>query len=304
MITLQDQNVVFESCQCSLMVSHSDNSTSKWPKPHEHDINELIMKSMKECTKKIEVCLDSWGLKVICKKKEVSCTPTFSISNDDIASLHFGDDDDDLAYTPLNNTRTDIDDSIQSAVQSKLYEIAEQCNLIGSFYCFYSALMVFLGPPYILTSHKLSTKIQFAMGMVSKPWFIVLVLSLLYSAEIAQFLYLQLFVELNLVQMIQFTLSDPCFANGDFMDKLYAETAQICGDIDASRRSFEASQHNLDYYKSIEDTYERYYWQEVPDRDVPYKESERLFAGDVLGDHGTFTLFDHEVNEQFSVVLK
>ena len=132
------------------------------------------------------------------------------------------------------------------------------------------------------------------MGMVSKPWFIVLVLALLYSAEIAQFLYLQLFVELNLVQMIQFALSDPCFANGDFMSKLQEETAQVCADIDASRWSFEASQHNLDYYKSIEDTYKAYYWQETPVDPVKYRESDRLFAGEgvqVLEDHGTSTVW-------------
>ena len=257
--------------------------------PYESDINDIIAKSMNRCIMKKKVCFDRKLGGAICKTIEFPCTPSFDINNDDVATLHFGNDNADPSYLNISNIDSD---SIQSAVQTQFYKIAERANLIGSFYCFYIALMVFLGPPYILTSYKMSTKIQMAMGTLSRPWFIVLVLILVYSAEIAQFLYSELFVDLNLLQIIEFTLKDPCFGNGDFMKLLFQETARICGDIESSRRSFDASRHNLDYYKSIEDSYEYYYWQQTPSGQVKYKESDRLCVDDVLGHHGTFVMLE------------
>lgn len=257
-------------------LSHSDLII--WPNPYATSVLDLVSVSLNQCTEPMEVCWEFHVLRVsmwTCKSVPVPCAASVNVdTDDDTAGLHFGGDWDYSGYTNLSAAAAA--DYATETVQSALYDLMDQITMIGGVYCVYMAAMIFLGAPYVLTSYKLLNKIQFMVGGLSKPWFIFIVLVMLYSLKLANLLYMQIVNELNLFQIIGFALQDPCFMESEFMSTLFNETAQVCSEIEHSHHLFTSSQKNLDYDKSVEDTYNGFYWDAVGMS--PYPESERLFA--------------------------
>jgi len=286
---------------------YKGRENTSWPKPYETDLADLYEVSLEDCTEEKKFCIDSWGLGVICKTFTIPCAISFDLVNTEtkgnVSGLHFGGEWDDSEYTDLSNVSLG---ALESAVESGFHEILNRANSVGSFYCIYKAAMIFVGAPYVLTSYRLKTNIQFVAGGLSKPWFIICILLIWYSLEIAQLFYQEFVIKLNILQILGFALKDPCFLDADFMNEVYTNTTRICEQIDHSRYLFESSGRNLAYYSSIEETYKYLYWTDGDEqvfygygtcilgkgalciRETLYlvPASNRLFVGDVLSDEG------------------
>jgi len=261
------------------LLGQSNESDVTWPQikaSGEVDLYKLIQQSMQTCTPTpVPVCWDDWGLSILCVNfGNYPCVPEIEIDENNVPMVYYGGDDPD--YSPVNVTKYSAED-FEDTLTAEMLEMLKRVNWIGSIYCFYTAAMVLLGPPYVLTSYKLPTKIQFLLGTLSKPWFVLVILTLSYVAGMAEYAYIQLFEELGVMQLVEFAMKDPCFMNGDFMVALYEQTNQICADIQNSRHLLDSSKDNIAYYVSVEDTYQDLYWDD---------EADRLFTNTTLEDAG------------------
>ena len=261
-----------------------------WPTPYETDMTDLYETTLNDCTQEKEFCIDDHLESILCRKFTIPCAVSFNVDQkSNVSGLYFGGDWDYSDYTDISNLSVG---AVESALESGFHEILSRANSVGSFYCVYMAVMIFCGAPYVLTSYRMKTKIQFLLGNLSKPWFIVCALLTWYSMEIAKLFYHQVVVGMNVFQILGFAVKDPCFLDPDFMNTVYSETSRICSEIEHSELLFQSSQRNLAYYNSIEETYRYYYWSDDNSQNVPYKATDRLFEGDVLSAEGMLYFFE------------
>eukprot|EP01083_Nonionella_stella_P059432 155485_1 len=298
---------------CEYENGQIETKGTKFPTPYRQSESDLKEKA--DCSKSVWHCVKKPCGKYklmrcpVCKNYKINCGVDLDLSN----GLLLDDDVwDDSLYSNFSN----IDyETVTSTANQLLWEIYERANFLGSVYCFYMALMIFIGGPYVMTSTRLSTKIRVQMQRLTKIWFIGVMLLLWYSAELITLFWGLFIIDTDIHLILKFAMIDPCFADSTFITELFQGAAVVCGDIFYSKALYEASQSNLMYYDAVEQTYQYYYWADKayndlnPGEDIRYtyaKDSDRIFydGKDILGDDYGL-VYDYEsVDCQVSQLLE
>eukprot|EP01083_Nonionella_stella_P281505 957821_1 len=250
-----------------------ETSGTKFPIPYRH--SDVDLRKLAKCKKDIWMCVPCGSKCVKCHWYTINC---------DLEGLL---DDDDSFDTSLQANFSDVNyEEISDAAHELLWEIYERANVLGSIYCFYMALMIFIGGPYVMTSTRLTTRIRIQLQRLTKIWFIGVMLILWYFAELATLFWGLFVIDTDLNLILKFSLVEPCFADSEFITDLFTGASQICGEIIYSKALYEASRANLRYFELVESTYQYYYFADAayikfnPDLNIRYTYnvlSDRIF---------------------------
>lgn len=173
------------------------------------------------CTAQLKVCVDDWGLSVLCKTitQSVPCSPTWQGDNNEELQANETAIESDASVEDLDHLEQNSVDIVKT--------LLVQIDLAGTLYSVYMVVALFFPTPIVLFRPDMLVMLKKVFFGVGKYTFIVTVLVAYWGYE-----YIGKLLNMPEVQIFLNNLqTDPCFLDADFIRNRTQVVQNVCNEL-------------------------------------------------------------------------
>lgn len=151
------------------------------------------------------------------------------------------------AFNATVTTIAEIQSEAIKFIQLLLFRV----RIVSASYCGYLALLIFVGPPLLLTAPKFLVKLQNAYSTLKQGLFVVCGLLVWFAMDMARAWLVNFFWATDLHLIIQFLRVDLCFGKVEFLRRMYHLSAQTCQQMAFLAAKYQTHRQEIEFYKGL-----------------------------------------------------